>query len=81
MILTLKRLPFGQPLEIAAQHEQRLTKRIAPTVFFSDALSSVASVGEAVYKHLPMQLLHHNPLVMDTCVGKHHRDVTSGYSL
>ena len=48
MITTLKRLMVGQPLETAAQHEQRLTKRIALAVFSSDALSSVAYASEAI---------------------------------
>jgi hypothetical protein len=46
--MTLKRLLVGQPLETAAQQEQRLTKRIALAVFSSDALSSVAYASEAI---------------------------------
>jgi hypothetical protein len=48
MMTTLKRSLVGQPLETAAQHEQRLTKHIALAVFSSDALSSVVSVSEAI---------------------------------
>jgi amino acid transporter len=48
MITTLKRLLVGQPLETAAQHDQRLSKRIALAVFSSDALSSVAYASEAI---------------------------------
>jgi hypothetical protein len=48
MMTTLKRLMVGQPLETAAQHDQRLTKRIALAVFSSDALSSVAYASEAI---------------------------------
>ena len=48
MIDTLKRFLIGQPIETAAQHNQRLTKRIALAVFSSDALSSVAYASEAI---------------------------------
>jgi amino acid transporter len=48
MIGTLKRFLVGQPLETAAQHDQRLSKRIALAVFSSDALSSVAYASEAI---------------------------------
>src|ERR1044071_5626700 len=48
MIRTLKRFLGGQPIETAAQHHQRLSKRIALAVFSSDALSSVAYATEAI---------------------------------
>src|SRR6266511_3913441 len=48
MITELKRLLVGQPIETAAQHHQRLSKRIALAVFSSDALSSVAYATEAI---------------------------------
>src|SRR6266496_2728768 len=48
MITELKRLLVGQPIETAAQHHERLTKRIALAVFSSDALSSVAYATEAI---------------------------------
>ena len=48
MMAELKRLVVGMPLETAAQHHQRLSKRIALAVFSSDALSSVAYASEAI---------------------------------
>src|SRR5215213_10609551 len=48
MITEIKRLLVGQPIETAAQHHQRLSKRIALAVFSSDALSSVAYATEAI---------------------------------
>src|ERR1700710_2671627 len=48
MIAEIKRLLVGQPLETAAQHDQRLRKIIALAVFSSDALSSVAYATEAI---------------------------------
>src|SRR5215217_659196 len=48
MITEIKRLLVGQPIETAAQHHQRLSKRIALAVFASDALSSVAYATEAI---------------------------------
>src|SRR5262245_61394338 len=48
MIGVLKRVLVGRPIETAAQHHQRLTKRIALAVFSSDALSSVAYASEAI---------------------------------
>ena len=48
MIDTFKQLLIGRPLETAAQHDQRLSKRVALAVFSSDALSSVAYASEAI---------------------------------
>src|SRR5215217_7771457 len=48
MIAEFKRLLVGNPIETAAQHDQRLSKRIALAVFSSDALSSVAYASEAI---------------------------------
>jgi amino acid transporter len=48
MMAELKRFLVGQPLETSAQHNQRLSKRIALAVFSSDALSSVAYASEAI---------------------------------
>lgn len=48
MMAEVKRFLVGQPLETAAQHHQRLSKRIALAVFSSDALSSVAYASEAI---------------------------------
>jgi hypothetical protein len=41
MIAEFKLPLIGNPIETAAQHDQRLSKRIALAVFSSDALSSV----------------------------------------
>ena len=48
MIMQLKRLLVGKPLDNEAQQHQRLSKRIALAVFSSDALSSVAYASEAI---------------------------------
>ena len=48
MMMQIKRLLVGKPLESAQQQHQRLTNPIALAVFSSDALSSVAYASEAI---------------------------------
>ncbi len=48
MLKTLKQLVLGPPLETAAIHEQRLSKKVALAVFSSDNLSSVAYATEEI---------------------------------
>ncbi|HEX9439095.1 MAG TPA: amino acid permease, partial [Roseiflexaceae bacterium] len=69
MIAEIKRLLVGQPLETAAQHHQRLTKRVALAVFSSDALSSVAYASEAILFVLVLAGVQALPLVIPISVG------------
>jgi amino acid transporter len=69
MIGTLKRLLVGQPIETAAQHNQRLSKRIALAVFSSDALSSVAYASEAILVVLVTAGTVALPLVIEISIG------------
>jgi len=64
MIAEFKRLLVGNPIETAAQHDQRLSKRIALAVFSSDALSSVAYASEAILFVLVLTGAHALPLVI-----------------
>jgi amino acid transporter len=69
MIAEIKRLLVGQPLETAAQHEQRLSKRVALAVFSSDALSSVAYASEAILFVLVLAGATALPLVVPISVA------------
>jgi amino acid transporter len=69
MIDTFKRILIGQPLESAAQHHQRLSKRIALAVFSSDALSSVAYASEAILFILVLAGSAALPLVIPISFG------------
>ncbi|MBK9715298.1 MAG: APC family permease [Kouleothrix sp.] len=69
MIGTLKRFLVGQPLETAAQHNQRLRKIIALAVFSSDALSSVAYATEAILFVLVAAGTAALPLVIPVSIG------------
>jgi amino acid transporter len=64
MIAEFKRLLVGDPIETAAQHDQRLSKRIALAVFSSDALSSVAYASEAILFVLVLAGVQALPLVI-----------------
>ena len=64
MIAEFKRLLVGNPIETAAQHDQRLSKRIALAVFSSDALSSVAYASEAILFVLVLAGVQALPLVI-----------------
>ena len=65
----LKRFLVGRPIETAAQHEQRLSKRIALAVFSSDALSSVAYASEAILVVLVTAGASALPLVIEISLG------------
>ncbi|HEU5103734.1 MAG TPA: APC family permease [Roseiflexaceae bacterium] len=69
MIDTLKRFLVGQPLETAAQHDQRLRKVTALAVFSSDALSSVAYATEAILFVLVLAGASALPLVIPISIG------------
>src|SRR5580765_8410683 len=69
MIGALKRFMVGRPIETAAQHEQRLSKRIALAVFSSDALSSVAYASEAILVVLVTAGVGALPLVIEISLG------------
>ncbi|MEO7912483.1 MAG: APC family permease [Roseiflexaceae bacterium] len=69
MIDSLKRLLVGSPIETAAQHDQRLSKRIALAVFSSDALSSVAYASEAILVVLLTAGAGSLPLVIEISLG------------
>jgi amino acid transporter len=69
MIGTLKRFLVGRPIETAAQHDQRLSKRIALAVFSSDALSSVAYASEAILVVLVTAGVGSLPLVIEISLG------------
>ena len=69
MIGSLKRFLVGRPIETAAQHEQRLSKRIALAVFSSDALSSVAYASEAILVVLVTAGASALPLVIEVSLG------------
>jgi len=69
MIAEFKRLLVGNPIETAAQHDQRLSKRIALAVFSSDALSSVAYASEAILFVLVLAGVHALPLVIPISVA------------
>jgi len=69
MIGALKRFLVGRPIETAAQHEQRLSKRIALAVFSSDALSSVAYASEAILVVLITAGAGALPLVIEISLG------------
>jgi amino acid transporter len=69
MIAEFKRLLVGNPIETAAQHEQRLSKRIALAVFSSDALSSVAYASEAILFVLVLAGVQALPLVIPISVA------------
>src|SRR6266511_1782252 len=69
MIAEFKRLLVGNPIETAAQHEQRLSKRVALAVFSSDALSSVAYASEAILFVLVLAGVQALPLVIPISVG------------
>jgi amino acid transporter len=69
MIGALKRFLVGQPIETAAQHHQRLSKRIALAVFSSDALSSVAYASEAILVVLVTAGVGALPLVIEISLG------------
>ena len=69
MIGTFKRLLVGRPIETAAQHHQRLSKRIALAVFSSDALSSVAYASEAILVVLVTAGAGSLPLVIEISLG------------
>jgi amino acid transporter len=69
MIAEIKRLLVGNPLETAAQHDQRLSKRIALAVFSSDALSSVAYASEAILFVLVLAGAPALPLVVPISVA------------
>src|SRR5689334_14533547 len=69
MISELKRFLVGQPIETAAQHDQRLSKRIALAVFSSDALSSVAYASEAILVVLVTAGSIALPLVIEVSIG------------
>src|SRR5215208_6647278 len=69
MIAEFKRLLVGNPIETAAQHDQRLSKRIALAVFSSDALSSVAYASEAILFVLVLAGAHSLPLVIPISVA------------
>src|SRR5215216_6115212 len=69
MIAEIKRLLVGQPIETAAQHDQRLSKRIALAVFSSDALSSVAYASEAILVVLITAGAGSLPLVIEISLG------------
>src|SRR5690349_543219 len=64
MIAEFKRLLVGNPIETAAQHEQRLSNRIALAVFSSDALSSVAYASEAILFVLVLAGVQALPMVI-----------------
>jgi amino acid transporter len=69
MIGALKRILVGRPIETAAQHDQRLSKRIALAVFSSDALSSVAYASEAILVVLVTAGSGSLPLVIEISLG------------
>jgi amino acid transporter len=69
MIGVLKRVLVGRPIETAAQHHQRLSKRIALAVFSSDALSSVAYASEAILVVLVTAGAGALPLVIPVSIG------------
>jgi amino acid transporter len=69
MIGELKRFLVGRPIETAAQHDQRLSKRIALAVFSSDALSSVAYASEAILVVLITAGTGSLPLVIEISLG------------
>src|ERR1044071_2480388 len=69
MIGAFKRLLVGRPIETAAQHHQRLSKRIALAVFSSDALSSVAYASEAILVVLITAGSGSLPLVIEISLG------------
>src|SRR6476469_4540868 len=69
MIAEFKRLLVGNPIETAAQHDQRLSKRIALAVFSSDALSSVAYASEAILFVLVLAGAQALPLVIPISVA------------
>src|SRR6476659_5076732 len=69
MIGALKRFLVGRPIETAAQHDQRLSKRIALAVFSSDALSSVAYASEAILVVLVTAGAGALPLVIPVSIG------------
>src|SRR3954454_24149817 len=69
MITEFKRLLVGNPIETAAQHDQRLSKRIALAVFSSDALSSVAYASEAILFVLMLAGAQALPLVIPISVA------------
>jgi len=69
MIGELKRFLVGRPIETAAQHDQRLSKRIALAVFSSDALSSVAYASEAILVVLITAGAGSLPLVIEISLG------------
>jgi amino acid transporter len=69
MIAEIKRLLVGNPLETAAQHDQRLSRRIALAVFSSDALSSVAYASEAILFVLLLAGARALPLVVPISVA------------
>ena len=69
MIAEFKRLLVGNPIETAAQHDQRLSKRIALAVFSSDALSSVAYASEAILFVLVIAGVQALPLVIPISVA------------
>ena len=69
MIAEFKRLLVGNPIETAAQHDQRLSKRVALAVFSSDALSSVAYASEAILFVLVLASVQALPLVIPIAVA------------
>src|SRR4051794_20524787 len=69
MIGAFKRFLVGRPIETAAQHDQRLSKRIALAVFSSDALSSVAYASEAILVVLITAGAGSLPLVIEISLG------------
>jgi len=69
MIAEFKRPLVGNPIETAAQHDQRLSKRIALAVFSSDALSSVADASEAILFVLVIAGVQALPLVIPISVA------------
>jgi len=69
MIGAFKRFLVGRPIETAAQHDQRLSKRIALAVFSSDALSSVAYASEAILVVLVTAGAGSLPLVIEISLG------------
>src|SRR4051794_13645960 len=69
MITEFKHLLVGNPIETAAQHDQRLSKRIVPAVFSLDTLSSVAYAREAILFVLVLTGAHALPLVIPITVA------------
>jgi hypothetical protein len=54
MLLGLKRVVIGSPLETARQIHERLSKTTALAVFSSDAMSSSAYATEEILRHLAL---------------------------